>query len=110
MATCKSIRKNSPLNIFLIAAFRKELADRTRPREGAVTAFGDEVNEGARIEACATSGRMLASKPLIERLERNDATALGIDPGSINYTRLADLDTATDKARRDAPSIAVCDI
>jgi class 3 adenylate cyclase len=75
-----------------------------------VTALGDEVNEGARIEACATSGRMLASKPLIERLERNDAAALGIEPESINYTRLGDLDTATDKARRDAPAIPVSDI
>jgi class 3 adenylate cyclase len=75
-----------------------------------VTALGDEVNEGARIEACATSGRMLASKPLIEGLERNDATALGIDPESINYTPLGDLDTATDKARRDAPAIPVSDI
>ena len=33
-----------------------------------VTALGDEVNEGARIEACASGGRMLASKSLVERL------------------------------------------
>ena len=44
-----------------------------------VTALGDEVNEAARIEACATGGRTLASKSLIERLDRADAEALGID-------------------------------
>jgi class 3 adenylate cyclase len=75
-----------------------------------VTALGDEVNEAARIEACATGGRTLASKSLIERLDRADADALGIDSSRITYTQLADLDTATDKARRDAPAIAVCDI
>jgi class 3 adenylate cyclase len=75
-----------------------------------VTALGDEVNEGARIEACATGGRTLASKSLIERLNRADAGALGIDTGHTTYTPLADLVTATDKARRDASSIAVCEI
>jgi class 3 adenylate cyclase len=75
-----------------------------------VTALGDEVNEAARIEACATGGRILASKNLIERLDPDDATALGIDPNRVTYTQLADLDTATDKARRDAPAIPVCDI
>jgi class 3 adenylate cyclase len=75
-----------------------------------VTALGDEVNEAARIETCATSGRTLASKSLIERLERADSDELGIDPSRITYTQLADLDTATDKTRRDAPAIAVCDI
>jgi class 3 adenylate cyclase len=73
-----------------------------------VTALGDEVNEGARIEACATGGRALASKALIERLDREDAAMLGLDPDRITYTPLADLPTATAKARRDAPAIAVC--
>ncbi len=75
-----------------------------------VTALGDEVNEAARIEACATGGRVLASKPLIERLELDDAAALGIDPDHVTYTQLADLDTATDKARRDAPAIPVSEL
>ena len=75
-----------------------------------VTALGDEVNEAARIEACATGGRVLASKHLIERLEPYDAAALGIDPDHVIYTQLADLDTATDKARRDAPAIAVSEL
>jgi class 3 adenylate cyclase len=77
---------------------------------GEVTALGDEVNEAARIEACASGGRALASKELIERLEPEDAAALGLDPARITYTPLADLDTATEKARRDAPAIAVCDV
>jgi class 3 adenylate cyclase len=75
-----------------------------------VTALGDEVNEAARIEACATGGRALASKALVERLEPADAAALGINPESVSYTALADLPSATEKARRDAPAIAVCEI
>jgi class 3 adenylate cyclase len=75
-----------------------------------VTALGDEVNEAARIEACATGGRTIASKVLIERLDPVDAEILGIGQDRATYTPLADLATATDKARRDAPSIAVCDV
>lgn len=75
-----------------------------------VTALGDEVNEAARIEACATGGRILASKPLIERLDHDDAPAVGLDPDQSIYTQLGDLATATDKARRDAPAIAVCEL
>ena len=75
-----------------------------------VTALGDEVNEAARIEACATGGRALASKDLVERLEEDDAAALGIDPDRVKYTALGDLATATEKARRDAPAIPVCTV
>lgn len=75
-----------------------------------VTALGDEVNEAARIEACATGGRALASKDLIERLNRVDAAALEIDPDRMTYTSLTDLTSATDKAVRDARAIAVCDV
>ena len=75
-----------------------------------VTALGDEVNEAARIEACATGGRLLASKPLVERLSDIDARTLGIDPEQVTYTQLANLTTATEKARRDAPAIAVCEL
>jgi class 3 adenylate cyclase len=75
-----------------------------------VTALGDEMNEAARIEASATGGRTLASKSLVERLNREDANALGLDSSHTTYTPLADLSTATDKARRDAPSIAVCEV
>ena len=75
-----------------------------------VTALGDEVNEAARIEACATGGRALASKSLIERLDPDDSARLGLDPDRVTYTPLTDLATATEKARRDAPAIAVCDV
>jgi len=75
-----------------------------------VTALGDEVNEAARIEACAGGGRTLASKALVERLVGPDAAALGIDLDRVAYSMLGDLATATDKARRDAPVIAVCDV
>lgn len=82
----------------------------TTPGRTEVTALGDQVNETARIEACATGGRMLASKDLMERLEHDDAAALKIDPDRITYTALADLATATEKARRDAPAIAVSEL
>ncbi len=75
-----------------------------------VTALGDQVNEAARIEACATGGRTLASKDLVERLHPKDAAALNLDIDRVGYTRLSDLTTATDKARRDAPAIAVCEV
>ena len=75
-----------------------------------VTALGDEMNEAARIEACATGARTLGSKALIERLDTADAAALGIDTAHLTYTPLAELSTATDKARRDAPTIAVTDL
>jgi class 3 adenylate cyclase len=75
-----------------------------------ITALGDEMNEAARIEACATSGRILASKALIERLDPADTDDLGLDSRRIAYTQLAELVTATEKARRDAPSISVCEI
>jgi class 3 adenylate cyclase len=72
-----------------------------------VTALGDEVNEAARIEACAVGGRVLVSKDLVERLNPSDASALGIDATVTRFTLLAHLDSATEKARRDAPSLAV---
>jgi class 3 adenylate cyclase len=75
-----------------------------------VTALGDEVNATARIEACATGGRTLASKDLIERLSRDDATAVGIDRSKSTYIPLGELPTATEKARRDAPAIAVSEV
>lgn len=74
------------------------------------TALGDEVNEAARIEACATGGRMLGSKPLLERLDHADAAALEISPVTLKYEQIADLESATDKARRDAPTLAVCEL
>lgn len=75
-----------------------------------VTALGDEVNEAARVEACASGGRALATKDLIERLDPEDAAALDLDPNRVTYTPLGELTTATEKARRDAPTIPVCEV
>jgi len=75
-----------------------------------VTALGDEVNQAARVEACASGGRALASKELMERLDPEDADALDLDPARATYTPLGELTTATEKARRDAPNIPVCDV
>ena len=69
-----------------------------------VTALGDQMNEGARIEAAAKDGAILASKDLIERLDADDAQATGLDPDAIAYTPLGELDGASDKAIRDAGS------
>jgi class 3 adenylate cyclase len=82
----------------------------TTPGRSEVTALGDAANEAARIEACATGGLALASKELLERLDTDDAAALDLDPDHVTYTTLGDLPNATDKARRDAPAIAVCEI
>jgi class 3 adenylate cyclase len=71
-----------------------------------VTALGEEVNEAARIEACATGGRVLASKALLERLDDDTLAALSIDP-DVSYEALADVADAPEKARRDAPTLAV---
>ena len=71
-----------------------------------VTALGEEVNEAARIEACATGGRVLASKALLERLDDTTVDGLDLDP-DVSYQPLAEVTGAPDKARRDAPTLAV---
>jgi class 3 adenylate cyclase len=71
-----------------------------------VTALGEEVNEAARIEACATGGRVLASKQLLERIGDAAIAQLGIDPDG-SYEPLGDVAGAPDKARRDAATLAV---
>ncbi len=75
-----------------------------------VTALGDQMNEGARIEAAATRGSILASKDVIERLDAADAVATGIDPDAVAYTTLGELDGVSDKAVRDAGAIPVANI
>jgi class 3 adenylate cyclase len=72
-----------------------------------VTALGDQMNEGARIEAAAKDGAILASKDLIERLDAGDAQATGLDPTALAYTPLGDLEGVSDKAIRDAGAIPV---
>lgn len=72
-----------------------------------VTALGDEVNECARIESCATGGQILASKALVERLSASDAGFLGIDVASRTYEVLSELVSRSAKADRDGVSIPV---
>lgn len=75
-----------------------------------VTALGDQMNEGARIEAAATHGAILASKDVIERLDAADARAIDLDPDALVYTPLGELDGASAKAIRDAGAIPVTSI
>jgi class 3 adenylate cyclase len=75
-----------------------------------VTALGDEVNEGARIQQAARGGAVLASKALIERLTVEDGTAIGVDPEEVVYTTLAELPGADAKAVRDAGTLPVTEL
>lgn len=75
-----------------------------------VTALGDEVNQAARIQEVARSGRTLVSKDVLERLSAPAAAALGVDPDTTSYEILGELSHATDKARRDAGGIAVAEL
>jgi class 3 adenylate cyclase len=72
-----------------------------------VTALGDRVNEAARIQESARDGEVLASKSLLEHLTDADAQALAIDPDAVIYRTVAELDSASDKALRDAGGIPV---
>lgn len=72
-----------------------------------VTALGDEVNETARIESVATGGEVLASKTLLERLDADDADALGLEPGTRPYELISDRVGQESKAWRDAGALAV---
>jgi class 3 adenylate cyclase len=75
-----------------------------------VTALGDEVNECARIQESARDGIVLASKPLIERLDPDHAQRVGIDPDTASYVTVAELPGAPDKAKRDAGAIPVTEV
>jgi class 3 adenylate cyclase len=72
-----------------------------------VTALGDEVNECARIQQSARDGALLASKPLVERLDPEHARAFGLDPLTITYRTVGELPGVTPKAVRDAGGIPV---
>jgi len=75
-----------------------------------ISALGDEMNEGARIEEAAQGDQVLASKPLLERLDGDDASALGLDPARVAYRALAEIEGVSEKAKRDAGSIALADV
>ena len=72
-----------------------------------VTALGDEVNECARIQQTARDGALLASKPLVERLDPEHAEAFGLDPLTMVYRTVGELPGVTPKAVRDAGGIPV---
>jgi class 3 adenylate cyclase len=75
-----------------------------------VTALGDEVNEAARVQQSAHDGEILASKSLLEQLSVSDAREVGVDPDSLPYQTIADLETASDKAVRDAGGLPVASL
>lgn len=75
-----------------------------------VTALGDEVNECARIQEAAQGGQVLASKALLERLDPEDAFALGLDPAAISYALLGEVPGAGEKVRRDAGALPVAEL
>jgi class 3 adenylate cyclase len=75
-----------------------------------ITALGDEMNEAARVEQSAQGGQVLASKPLIERIDEDDASALSLDPARVSYRALADIEGVSEKAKREAGSLAVADV
>jgi class 3 adenylate cyclase len=72
-----------------------------------VTALGDRVNEAARIQESARDGEVLASKSLIEHLADDDAAALGLDADGVIYRTVSELESASEKAVRDAGGIPV---
>jgi class 3 adenylate cyclase len=75
-----------------------------------VTALGDEMNECARIQESARGGAILASKGLLEQLTPDDATDVKVDPDRQFYRPLSEVDTATEKAKRDAGSLPVTEL
>jgi class 3 adenylate cyclase len=75
-----------------------------------VTALGDEVNEGARVQQSAKDGEILASKSLVEQLSDSDARAVRIDADALPYRTIAGLGTASDKAVRDAGGLPVAQL
>jgi class 3 adenylate cyclase len=75
-----------------------------------VTALGDEVNEGARIQQSARDGALLASKALVERLSLEDGRRIGVDPEEVVYTTVADLPGADAKSVRDAGTLPVTEL
>ena len=75
-----------------------------------VTALGDEVNEGARIQQSARGGTLLASKALVERLTVEDGRRIGVDPEEVVYRTIAELPGVDAKAMRDAGTLPVTEL
>jgi hypothetical protein len=55
-------------------------------------------------------GEPVASKQLLERLDETDAGALALVVEHLQYIPLGELPHVPDKARRDAPTIAVANL
>ena len=72
-----------------------------------VTALGDEVNRGARLEQAATHGQVLASRELVERLDAEATRSLGIDTRTGEFRALREFAGVSDKVRRDAGDLEV---
>ena len=72
-----------------------------------VTALGDEVNQAARIQEVCRGGGTLVSKEIVERLDPAAASAIGIDPAAVAYRILGEVPEASEKAKRDAGSLAI---
>lgn len=72
-----------------------------------VTALGDEVNECARLQESTRDGGISVSKAFAELLHPEDAGALGIDVSSVLYQPLAKVPGVSEKAVRDAGTLAV---
>ena len=68
------------------------------------------VAKPARRPAAILFADLEGSSSLARRLSTASYFALGLDPDRITCTPLAGLCTATEKARRDAPAIAVCEV
>jgi class 3 adenylate cyclase len=75
-----------------------------------ITALGDEMTEAARMEDTAKGGQVLASKPLLERLDKDDATKLSFDLSRVHYHLLSEIDGVSEKAKRDAGSLPVTEV
>jgi class 3 adenylate cyclase len=75
-----------------------------------VTALGDEVNEGARVQQSARDGALLASKALVERLSVEDGRRIGVDPEEFVYTTVAELPGVDAKSMRDAGTLPVTEL
>jgi class 3 adenylate cyclase len=75
-----------------------------------VSALGDAVNECARIQESAREGEILASKDLLERLESDDAEAVGCSLEQMTYRLVSELPHASEKAIHDAGGLAVARI
>jgi hypothetical protein len=52
----------------------------------------------------------LASKALLERLDPEDARAVGLEPQRMTYQTVGELPHASEKAVRDAGTVAVTEL